>query len=144
MKTALHKCRDCESTVVTAKAILCPNCKAAAEERSKDKRRERAREHYRTAQAIARAAKPADANSSRNCATPGCINKREGKAAYCPSCHYTQQQKSYRENVKSLQADLPSEPPTSLKWLDKFSGWAGSGMSYAEYQKMGSDKRSRT
>ncbi len=48
--------------------------------------------------------------------------------------HLIQQQK-YRDRIKALQENMPPEPITNLDWLNSFSDWAKSGLSYAEYQK---------
>lgn len=84
--------------------------------------------------------RPAHSKPPRSCATADCSTIPEGRAFYCAACRHArrlQRQKEYRNAVKSLQNDMPPEPPTSLNWLNKFKGWAGSGMSYAEYQVAG-------
>jgi hypothetical protein len=82
------------------------------------------------------------------CLTEGCHNLVvNNRSFYCPACRHARhlaQQKHYRDVVKTLDTDLPPEPPTNLKWLDKFSGWAKSGMSYAEYQIHSAENRSKS
>lgn len=140
-KTVIHKCRDCPSLISIPQALLCPRCKAAADEKRKAGSRERSRALYQKKKLKnASVPEPQPVRPQRFCATTDCKNEVEGSASYCPTCRHTRQlrhQKYYRDKAQARSADLPPEPPTSLKWLDKFKGWAGSGMSYAEYQKKG-------
>lgn len=56
----------------------------------------------------------------------------------CPRCRrarHSARQKYYPKSIPPYEDPLPPGPPTSLDWLTKFSGWAKSGLSYAEYQK---------
>ncbi|NMA24434.1 MAG: hypothetical protein GX936_02085 [Clostridiales bacterium] len=74
----------------------------------------------------------------KRCLTEGCKTILEGKALYCPECRYRRhlaRQRRYRRQARARSGDLLTEPATSLDWLKKFSAWAKSGLSYAEYQK---------
>lgn len=120
-KSALHKCRDCQTTVFGKKVRLCTHCKAAAAEKRKARKRETAHERYRPKSAPK---KPAIPLPPHPCATAGCDTLLEGRAVYCAACHHN-----------SHIEPRPAAPPTSLAWLDKFHAWSNSGQSYAAYQK---------
>lgn len=87
-------------------------------------------------------------NAPESCLTEGCHNPvANSRSFFCPACRYARhlsQQKHYRDCINALNTDLPPEPPTNLKWLDKFSGWAKSGLSYAEYQVSSVENRSKS
>lgn len=73
----------------------------------------------------------------RPCASRGCSNKRAGKSHYCVTCRHRrrmERQNFHRGKFFPLSDEHPPEPPTSLKWLDSFSDWSKSGLSYAAYQ----------
>lgn len=137
----MHQCRDCSSMIEAPQAVLCDSCRAAATERRRAFRRDRGRALYHSSSRVRGPNKPSPPHP---CATKGCVHMAEGKAVFCPACRrarHLRHQKNYRDNVRPMNVDLPPEPPTNLKWLDKFSDWAKSGMSYAEYQKTGMAKR---
>lgn len=144
----MHKCRDCMSLISIPGAVLCPRCRAAAVEKRKARKREYARELYRATQNTKKASEQRlpHPKPPKPCASSGCANMIEGNAVFCADCRHIRQlrlQRFRRDNVTSWSDDLQPEPPTSLQWLDKFKDWAGSGMSYADYQKAGMEKRDK-
>jgi hypothetical protein len=144
IKTTIHKCRECQTTALAPEAALCPSCKAAAAEKRKARKREKACAQYHAKPKAQK--RPKSVTRPHHCAAAGCENITEGKAVYCPACGYSRRirfQKYYRRDLLPIDEDLPPAPPTNLTWLDKFKAWAGSGMSYAEYQIMEMDMRSK-
>jgi DNA-directed RNA polymerase subunit M/transcription elongation factor TFIIS len=140
----MRQCRDCSVLIPAGKVLLCPACRAAAREKRRAMKRDNAQASY---QSERKSAVPGDLSPARvikpprTCLTEGCTNPAPaGKAVYCPACSRQRRllrQKRYREESKADLLDLPPDPPTSLAWLDKFSAWAKSGLSYAEYQRAG-------
>ncbi len=138
----MNKCRDCMAPITSSgRVVLCPACRAAAREKRKAGKREKSQARYRLEQkhklpgerGVYRSKPP------RSCLTKGCAKyAANNRARYCPACNRERRllrQKQYREQQRADILDLPPEPPTNLKWLDSFSPWAKSGLSYAEYQK---------
>ena len=117
----MKRCRVCLSPLSDARLVLCPRCRVLAGEKRK-------------------AAIRGGPEAAHLCLTEGCQSILEGKSLYCPECRYRlhlARQRRYRRQIKARREDLPPEPVTSLDWLKSFSGWAKSGLSYAEYQKAG-------
>lgn len=131
----MKQCRDCSSLLSDKRLLLCPECRASAGEKRKALRRDRSRALYSLSRSVKAPGRPGAAHP---CLTRGCQTVLEGKSLYCPEClrqRHLAQQRHYRRHVKVLNEDLPPEPITNLDWLNNFSAWAKSGLSYAEYQK---------
>lgn len=141
----MNQCRDCGAALSTPQALLCPVCRNNVVEKRKARKRALAREAYRKKCHEAAAEKnsttaTAAPEQQMICATGGCANPVFGKARFCPDCRIVRRrvfQQHYRDRRKAQTEDLPAVPPTSLQWLDGFSDWAKSGMSYADYQREG-------
>lgn len=115
----MKQCRNCSSPISDSRLVLCSRCRVLAGEMRK-------------------AAKRGGPGAAHRCLTEGCQTMLEGKALYCPECRHRRhlaRLRHYRRHVRTWSEDFPPEPATSLDWLKKFSGWAKSGLSYAEYQK---------
>jgi hypothetical protein len=131
----MRLCRDCSSPLTEAPAVLCPRCRSEAAEKRKARNRARTRARYSDAQ---RVKTPKKKPPPHPCVTAGCPHPAFGKSLFCPACRRARgvaRQKRWRDRVIAETLGLPPGPPTSLKWLDSFSDWAKSGLSYAEYQK---------
>lgn len=72
----------------------------------------------------------------RTCKT--CPNPVQGKAVYCAECAKKRQAISDKAS-KQRRGKAPPRPiggpQTDLRWMGKFTDYAKSGLTYAEYQR---------
>jgi hypothetical protein len=111
--------------------FLCVACRDVSQARQLEKRRVRERARCARIRRVRRKKPAVRALDSETVSSAGsaeyCAGAAEGGELFCGACREARQRVRYVD-------PLPPGPPTSMKWLTKFSGWAKSGLSYADYQ----------
>lgn len=80
------------------------------------------------------------------CETKTCHNLAPERARFCAECILEHKRECDRRRARSKRRYdkyvdyTASTPPTSLTWLNKFSGYANSGLPYSQYQRMESGR----
>ena len=122
----MRKCRDC-SAKIDNRSVLCPACKAKAAERALMLKRESEKRRN-----LRKAGQP---KPPHKCTTEGCDTMIGGRRKYCDDC--VLERRNERNRAREPVQEKRPRQYTNMDGLDKFKGWEGSGMSYAEWQRLG-------
>jgi hypothetical protein len=124
----MRKCRDC-TTLIDNHLLLCDKCRMEAGARTKEKGRLKDRQaavkRVKNRRIILRQ-KPIELKPPHKCATSGCQQMVNGRAKFCAECGHKRRlirQREYCRNKKHYVDPLPTEPPTSYKFLDDMNAY---------------------